>query len=98
MSMELQHGEQVSLGMPVMSIDARENKSVPAWIEESILPAARDDRKPFLDIYAQLLHVNTLLLELREINAVQSEVLARILEHVRTPWYQRAWIWLKGRF
>lgn len=76
--MEIQSGPDISLMEPMMSTDLRENRSIPEWITSEVMPKARDDRKPLLDIYAEILRIQ--------------ETLARIeLQLNRPPWYRRIW-------
>jgi hypothetical protein len=96
--MELQHGSEVSLGIPVISTDMRANKSVPDFmqtnahrgsLQEMLGPS--EEQKALIDIYAELLR-------LRDDIHTQSEALAEIITYIRMPWYARIIAHVKGWF
>ena len=82
--MELQTGPAISLGQYQMG-------DVPTWIEESVLPAAREDRQPLLDIYAEVLRLR------QRMDRIEELVIA-IHRQVHMAWYRRLWQWAAGLF
>jgi hypothetical protein len=90
--MELQHGSEVSLGIPVISTDTRANKSVPDFPPTAQMnPGLSEEQKALIDIYAELLR-------LRDDIHTQSEALAEIITYIRMPWYARIIAHVKGWF
>lgn len=109
--MELQSGTDIAMGPRMLTSDTRDNRSVPEWIEESILPKARDDRKPLLDIYAETLGIHDEIMRLRgETNALDQHMMIRFdaieralreirlaMPVARISWYKRILNWFNSR-
>lgn len=85
-------GSEVSLGDAMMSIDTRENRSLPEWIEQSVLPLAHEDRKPLVDIYSEILKTQEML---RDMSADVQYLVAESQRRHMQP-HRRFWRWLKG--
>lgn len=102
--MELQSGTDIAMGPRMMSSDTRDNRSVPEWIEESILPKARDDRKPLLDIYAEIIRLRESMARLEAAVTIAEDIITEngrkldiIFQVIQRTWYMRAYYWFTGR-